>query len=89
MTYTYATWVVFQATTWKKQMIKYLCSDCENGAGNMVLADTPQDAFEEYKAYWRHDAQIEDMYIYRITAELKGKAMYTFEEVREFEEVGA
>jgi hypothetical protein len=62
-------------------MIKYLCSDCEDGTGQMILADTPQEAFEEYKAYWDDNADIEDLYIYGIDCQLKGKANYTFEPV--------
>jgi hypothetical protein len=62
-------------------MIKYLCSDTEDSTGQMVLASTPQEAFEEYKAYWDSDANVEDLYFYRITTELKGEAFYTFTEV--------
>jgi len=62
-------------------MIKYLCSDTDNNVGNMVIAPTPEEAFEEYRAYHDNDADINDLYFYRITAELKGKVLYTFEEV--------
>jgi len=62
-------------------MIKYLCSDSDNGAGNMMLGDTPQEAFEEYKAYYDSEANVEDMYIYHINCQLQGKTQYTFEPV--------
>jgi len=62
-------------------MIKYLCSDTDCGTGQTMLGDTPEKAFEEYVAYYNQEARIEDLYIYRITAELKGKALYTFEEI--------
>lgn len=61
-------------------MIKYLCSDCEDGTGNMYLTNSPQEAFEEYKAYFDDNANLEDLYIYRIDCELKGKVSYTFKE---------
>ncbi len=62
-------------------MIKYLCSDCEDGTGNMYLADTPQEAFEEYKAYFDDTANIEDVYIFKLDYQLEGKAEYTFKPV--------
>lgn len=62
-------------------MIKYVCSDTEYGPGQMTIAYTAQEAFEEYKNYWDSNVNIEDVYIYRIDTELKGKAQYVFETV--------
>jgi len=62
-------------------MAKYIVSDTNNGTGNFMIADSPEEAFTEYREYYDDSVNIEDLFIYRIDCELKGKALYTFEEV--------
>ncbi len=62
-------------------MAKYIVCDTNEGTGNFMLADSPEEAFIEYRQYFDDAANIEELYIYRIDCELKGKALYTFEPV--------
>jgi len=62
-------------------MIKYLCSDCEDGSGQMILAKTPEEAFIEYKEYYDSSATFDEVYIYKITQQLQGVEKYEFTEV--------
>jgi hypothetical protein len=62
-------------------MIKYLCTDCEDGTGNMMLDTTPEGAFIEYKAYFDNSATFDDVYIFKITSQLQGVEKYEFTEV--------
>ncbi len=61
-------------------MIKYICSDVDDGAGNMMIANSPEEAFSEYREYFDLSACLEDVYIYRLSRKLEGTITYSFTE---------
>jgi hypothetical protein len=62
-------------------MNKYVCSNVDNGTGDMIIANSPEEAFNEYREYFDLSVSLEDVYIYRLSNQLQGTVSYSFTEV--------
>lgn len=60
----------------------YICTDASEGnSGSCAIANTPEQAFEDYCDYFDENAKLCSVNIYKLGPKLTGTISYNFTEV--------